>query len=199
MPSSTLPTGTVSRGSQGARTFPSETEPTSDRERPRTGPDPNWDRSARSAAAQSGRGESERSARSGPALSAPVSSSATTASLASESAGSSPPNARALNPSAANAPARIAELERENDELRREVAALRDRLRRKREGLQDVIDRYEGLLAEAKRSSGSNRSGRPSRRDSSGAHFGGVRSRLSALGDRTEGLFDQLFGSFDRR
>lgn len=212
MPSSTLPTGTVSRGSRSARTFPPEAEidPTAGGERPRAGHDPSSDRSAQSAVVRSDRGDSARSNRSGPDRSAPASASATTAPPSSEPAtdaslpSASAPNSSAPNASTPNSSARIAELERENDELKREVAALRDRLRRKREELQDVIDRYEGLLSEAKRSSGSNRPGRsgadrrrPSRRESSGAYFGGVRSRLGTLGDGPAGLFDRLFGRFD--
>jgi hypothetical protein len=145
MPSRTLPTGTVSRQSRGARTFPPDSEDGSARDDPGAG----YEVDGGAAAVVDA---SERRTAGARANSPPRSPAVDESSSGDHSTTARAPSA--ADPAHAESPAsardRVAALERENAKLVRENRALRERLRRKRDDLQDVIDRYEQLLASAR-------------------------------------------------
>ncbi|MFK5605698.1 MULTISPECIES: hypothetical protein [unclassified Haloferax] len=186
---SSMPTGTVSRDGAGSRTYPPDGID--------NGPSETAS-SASAAPASSATSTNESTASSAPS-SSPASSPASAtpsaqASTASQSRGRQQSRGRRPSPPD-DARGRDA-LQRENEALRRANARLNARLDSAETNQQEIIDRYERLLAERRDGSRKQTRGRSARRNDrsrrSGVESNAADAVRSAVGRVVEGVASAL-------
>ncbi|ELZ94354.1 hypothetical protein [Haloferax sulfurifontis] len=170
---SSMPTGTVSRDGAGSRTYP-----------------PDGTETGSSTAAASSPAASSTSS---------ASSLASTSSPASASpSASAPPRGRRQSSPPADARGRDA-LRRENEALRRANARLNARLDSADADRQQIIDRYERLLAESRGRGRTRPHGRSGRRNDRSRRSGSESSAADAVRTAVGRVVDRVASALGRR